>query len=289
MTDTARVRTSAPARWLVRDTLFSASEPVHVGIINVTPDSFHDGGRHDDADSALRRAQELLADGAHIVDVGAESTRPGADDVASGDQLRRIGPLVAKLSAAGALVSIDTRNPEVAARALEDGAAVINDVSGLADPEMARVVASFGASLVIMHTKGNPKTMQKEPSYDDVVGEVSAFLEERLAHAIEAGVPPGKIAIDPGIGFGKRLRDNLDLLRNLGALARMAPVMIGVSRKSFLGALGAGEKPADRLAGSLAASVIAWRNGARIFRTHDVLETRRAIEVARALDPESAS
>lgn len=275
-------RPHATSTWRAGTRAFDAARPVLFGVLNVTPDSFFDGGRFTDPDRALERARTQCAEGADAIDVGAESTRSGADDVAPSDQLRRIGPLIERIAGEGVLVSIDTRSSEVAAQALARGAAIINDVSGLSDPNMAKVVAVAGASLVIMHTLGSPRTMQDDPQYNDVVKEVSAFLEERVDRAMNAGVARDRIAIDPGIGFGKRLAHNLELIARIDAFTSIAPVMVGVSRKSFIGALGAGERPADRLAGSLAASVVAWHNGARLFRTHDVQETRRALDVARA-------
>lgn len=259
-------------------------KPLIYGILNVTPDSFFDGGRYLDPADALRRADVLLAEGADVIDIGAESTRPGSKPVPPGEQVSRIGEVVLSLVKNSITVSVDTRDSSVARTVLSLGAKIINDVSGLSDPEMAPVIAAAGASVIIMHSKGTPETMQVDPCYDDVSHEVAMFLKEKADLAVAAGIPRDRISIDPGIGFGKKLEHNLALLRDLPSLAKLGfPVMIGVSRKSFLKALGAGEKPEDRLVGSLAATVIAWKNGARLFRTHDVAETKMVLRVTDAL------
>lgn len=258
-----------------------------MGILNVTPDSFFDGGLHIDAGAAARRAEEMVAEGADLIDVGGESTRPGATPVAEEEERRRVVSVVRAAARLGVPVSIDTSKASVAAAALEAGASVVNDVTALGDPHMARTVAAAGAGLVLMHMRGTPRTMQDDPRYDDVVAEVGASLAARVEVALAAGIGADRIAVDPGIGFGKTLAHNLALLRGLpdvsAAIDPTLPVVVGASRKSFLGRLGAGDRPADRLAGSLAAAVAAALAGAAVVRAHDVLETRRALAIADAL------
>jgi dihydropteroate synthase len=255
-----------------------------MGVLNVTPDSFSDGGLHTDSAVAARRVREMASQGARIVDIGGESTRPRSDPVSPEEQWRRIGPV---LRAVGTdppcLLSVDTTSREVAARALEAGAAVINDVSALGDPGMARLAAESGAGLILMHMKGRPKTMQVDPEYDDLLGEVGTFLEDRMAAARGAGVHGDQIAVDPGIGFGKTVSHNLDLIAHLGALEALGrPVLVGASRKSFLGAIL--DLPVDeREEGSAAAHVAAVLAGAHIVRAHDVRGTVRAVRTADAL------
>jgi dihydropteroate synthase len=260
--------------------------PFLMGILNVTPDSFYDGGEYDVPAAAIARAQALVAEGADCLDIGAESTRPGAEDVAPAVQIRRLSPVVRALRHLDVPLSIDTRSASVADATLELGARIVNDVSALSDPGMAKIAAEHGASLVLMHALGAPKTMQINPRYGDVVREVVAHLRERMNRAADAGVDPARIALDPGIGFGKRPADNLELIASARALRALGrPVLLGVSRKSFLGTVGGGESPADRLAASLAATVIAWQEGVRIFRTHDPAETRKALAAVIALEP----
>jgi len=253
-----------------------------MGILNVTPDSFYDGGRHRPTDAAVARAREMEREGADIIDVGGESTRPGADPVSPETERARVLPVIESLADRTAVpISVDTRRASVAHAALSAGATIVNDVSALRfDPEMARVIADAGAVVILMHMKGAPKTMQSSPSYDDVVEEVRGFLVDRILFAERAGIPRGRIAIDPGIGFGKRLADNIALLRHLDALCGFdAPVAIGVSRKSFLE--GILELPApERLEGTIAANAVAIYNGADIIRVHDVKEGRRTADVA---------
>jgi dihydropteroate synthase len=292
----ATAHSSEPARdlprhepdiWTLGDTTLDLhNRPFLMGILNVTPDSFYDGGEYHAPDLAIARAQALIAEGADCLDVGAESTRPGAEDVPSALQIRRLSPVVRAIRHLGVPISIDTRSSSVADACLELGAKVINDVSALADPGMAKIAAEYGASLVLMHSLGPPRTMQEDPRYDDVVPEVVEHLRQRLVRAERAGVDASRIALDPGIGFGKRPEHNLALIASARALRELGrPVLLGVSRKSFLGAVGSGERPADRLAGSLAASVVAWQAGVRIFRTHDPAETRKALMTAIALEP----
>jgi len=254
-----------------------------MGIVNVTPDSFSDGGRHLDPASAVARVHALITEGADLVDLGAESTRPGALPVAAAEQMRRLEPVLERLDLgrdASLAISVDTADADVAARALDLGALAVNDVTGLGDPRMAAVVAARGAGLVLMHMKGEPRTMQVDPRYDDVVREVREHLSERVSRARAAGVAEDALVLDPGIGFGKSVAHNFELLAHLEELLALGrPLLVGVSRKSFLGKA-EGLEPEQRLAGGLAATAIAVERGASIVRTHDVLETRRAARIA---------
>jgi len=256
-----------------------------MGILNVTPDSFSDGGRFTDHGRAVEHGLAMERDGATIIDVGGESTRPGAEPVSERDELARVIPVIEGLCAAGlrASVSIDTSKATVARAALDAGATLINDVSALrGDPAMAALVASAGVTCVLMHMRGEPRTMQHDPRYDDVVGEVRAFLEERLHAAVEAGIDEERIWLDPGIGFGKTMEHNLVLLRELPRLAQLGrPIVIGTSRKSFLGRL-TGREFTGLGAATVATSVLAYERGARIFRVHDVAPTRDALIVSAA-------
>jgi dihydropteroate synthase len=262
-----------------------------MGIVNVTPDSFSDGGLFLDADGAIEHGLRLACEGADIVDVGGESTRPGAEPVSVQEELRRVAPVIEGVAAAqtGAQISIDTSKAAVAAVALDAGAGLVNDVSALrADPEMAGLVADSGAECCLMHMLGEPRTMQQSPRYEDVVDDVKAFLEERLAFALSEGVSERRVLLDPGIGFGKTLEHNLELLRRLDELAALGrPIVIGTSRKSFLGRIAeAGPSEPigvrDRLPGTLASNVLAYERGARVFRVHDVAPVRQALAVAAA-------
>lgn len=273
--------------WRCRDVAYDLSERVLVmGILNVTPDSFSDGGRWLDPAAAVARAHELLAQGADILDVGAESTRPGSAAVPADEQWRRLEPLLSALQRErpDAVVSCDTRDAVVAERALAAGARIVNDVSALSDPRMAAVCAAAGAGLVLMHMRGTPETMQADTHYDDVVAEVSAQLSQRTALARAAGVASEAIVWDPGIGFGKSAEGSLELLaRGIGPLRRDSgrPVLVGASRKSFLARLTGGVGPsADRVPESLAAATIAVLEGASVLRVHDVAETVKAVKVA---------
>ena len=257
-----------------------------MGILNVTPDSFSDGGVHfGDPDAAASSARGMVEAGAAIVDLGGESTRPGADGVPLDEELRRVVPVLERLE--GVPVSIDTAKAEVARRAVALGAELVNDVTALrGDPELAGVVADSGAYLCLMHMLGEPRTMQRNPVYGDVASEVTAFLEERLLAAVDAGVPEERICLDPGIGFGKTVDHNLELLRHLDLVARLGrPILVGVSRKSSLGRL-LGDPGATRgtLAASLGAAVSAFAHGATIFRVHDVREHVEALTIAAAVE-----
>jgi dihydropteroate synthase len=264
-----------------------------MGVLNVTPDSFSDGGRYLRADVAIEHGERMLAEGADIVDVGGESTRPGAEPVSAREELARVSGVVEGIAAAHprACISIDTQKALVARGALEAGARFVNDVSAFrADPEMAGLVACSGAQCCLMHMRGEPHTMQDDPRYDDVVDEVKAFLHERLSYAVRAGVSERAVYLDPGIGFGKTLEHNLELLRRLSELLELGrPIVIGTSRKSFLGRIAARVHgleeplPADaRLPGTLASNVLALERGASVFRVHDVAAAREALAVAAA-------
>jgi dihydropteroate synthase len=271
--------------WHCRDRVFDLSTRTLVmGVVNITPDSFSDGGRFFAPGAAIAHARQLLAEGADLLDLGAESTRPGAAPVTVAEQIRRLAPVLEALSTdPRPCIAVDTASAEVAARALELGARVVNDVTALADPGMAAVVARSGAGVVLMHMAGTPATMQQDPHYGDVILEVGAQLAARLEAARTAGVPDERVVLDPGIGFGKTVRHNLELLARLGELGTLGrPLLIGVSRKSFLGKTL--DLPVDqRLEGGLAAAAVAVFLGARIVRTHDVAATVRAVRIADAL------
>lgn len=271
--------------WQCRHVRFEFPRPALVmGIVNVTPDSFSDGGRYLDAAAAIAHGRALLAEGADILDVGGESTRPGAAPVAEAEELRRVLPVIRELAAAGTVVSVDTMKPAVATAALAAGAVIVNDVAAARpDDAMLRAVAATGAGYVAMHMQGTPATMQREPHYGDVVAEVDGFFVGVLDRLAAAGGRAEQVALDPGIGFGKTAAHNLELLANLGRFTRhRRPVLVGVSRKSFLGHL-TGAEVKERLPGSLACSVLAAAAGAAIFRTHDVRATRQALAVAAAV------
>jgi dihydropteroate synthase len=258
--------------------------PVVMGIVNVTPDSFSDGGLFLDPDSAVAHGERLAGEGAALLDIGGESTRPGADPVSVEEELRRVQPVVERLATAGHKVSVDTTKLAVARAALDSGATIVNDVSAFRlEPEVAGLVADRGAGCCLMHMLGEPRTMQEDPHYDDVVAEVKAFLEERLAFAVGEGVPEERIWLDPGIGFGKTVRHNLELLRRLDEIVSIGrPVVVGTSRKSFLGKLTGGRPETERLPGTIATNVIALERGATVFRVHDVADVVDALAVAAA-------
>jgi dihydropteroate synthase len=257
-----------------------------MGIVNVTPDSFVDGGRYLDPDAAVRHARALAAEGADLLDVGGESTRPGAPAVSASEERARLVPVLERLlDGPPCPVSVDTSKPEVAEAALALGAHMVNDVTGLAEgSRLAEVCAAHGAALTVMHMQGTPRTMQADPRYDDLLGEVRAGLETAVAAAEAAGMPSEAVCVDPGIGFGKTVGHNLTLLRRLDALRTIGrPLLVGPSRKSFIGALLDDLPPADRLEGTLAACVMAVAAGAHIVRVHDVAAVRRAVRVAEAI------
>ncbi len=262
-----------------------------MGIVNVTPDSFSDGGEFLDPARAIAHGRELATDGAEILDIGGESTRPGAEAVGAEEELRRVRPVVEALAGDGSAVSIDTSKAAVAEAALDEGAAMVNDVTALrSDPELAGLCAERGTEVVLMHMLGDPRTMQENPTYEDVVDDVKAFLAERIEFAVSEGIDEERIWIDPGIGFGKTVEHNLELHRRLGELAELGrPIAFGSSRKSFIGNLtGAGVD--QRLGGTIASNVIAYAKGARMLRVHDVGPIRQALTVAEAiLDPAGAA
>jgi dihydropteroate synthase len=262
----------------------AGAEPIVMGVVNVTPDSFSDGGLFLEADAAVAQGQRLAAEGAAILDVGGESTRPGAEPVPVGEELGRVVPVVEQLVVSGvARVSVDTTKVAVAEAALRAGARIVNDVSAFRfDPEMAGLVASSGARCCLMHMLGEPRTMQEDPRYEDVVSDVKGFLEGRLAFAVSEGVPEDRVWLDPGIGFGKTVDHNLELLRRLDEIVAIGrPVVIGTSRKSFLGKL-TGREAGDRVPATIATNVIAYERGASIFRVHDVAQVADALKVAAA-------
>jgi dihydropteroate synthase len=254
-----------------------------MGVVNVTPDSFSDGGAWLDPDAAIAHGRRLVAQGAAILDVGGESTRPGADPVSASEELRRALPVVEGLADAGARLSIDTSKARVAAAALDAGASIVNDVTALrGDPEMAALVAERGCGCCLVHMLGEPRTMQRAPAYDDVVADVKAFLAARMRFAVRHGIAEERLWLDPGIGFGKTIDHNLELLRRLGELLELGrPIVVGTSRKAFLGAI-TGRGPGDRVPGTIATNVLALAHGASVFRVHDVAEARDALAVAAA-------
>jgi dihydropteroate synthase len=259
----------------------SLDRPLVMGILNVTPDSFSDGGRRHDKRDAIAAGLAMAADGADIIDVGGESTRPGATPVAPDVEQERVMPVIRALAAQGHRVSVDTRNAATMRAALSAGATIVNDVSGLThDPLAASVVAGHGCPVVLMHMRGTPETMNDQAVYQDVVAEVRAELEMRIAASIEAGIQPEKIAVDPGIGFAKRVKHSRAVLRRLPEITSLGfPVLVGVSRKSVIGAISEEPEPGRRLGGSLAAGLFAVLRGASILRVHDVNETVQALRV----------
>jgi dihydropteroate synthase len=259
--------------------------PSVMGVVNVTPDSFSDGGMFVDPAAAAAHARRLVAEGAAVVDVGGESTRPGSLGISLDEELRRVVPVFELLEGRVPL-SVDTSKAGVARRALELGAVMVNDITALrGDPELAGVVIDGGACVCLMHMLGEPRTMQRAPRYEDVVSEVAAFLEERLASAVAAGIPEERVCLDPGIGFGKTTRHNLELLAGLEAIVALGrPVLLGISRKRFLArVLGDEQSITSPLSASVAAAVFAYERGASIFRVHDVREHVQALTAARAL------
>jgi dihydropteroate synthase len=262
-----------------------------MGVVNVTPDSFFDGGAHDTPGPAAAHAARLIAEGADVVDIGGESTRPGAVEVSVADEIARVVPTIAQIRAAHASseISVDTMKSQVAAAAIEAGATYVNDVSAFsADPALAGLVASTGVECCLMHMQGEPRTMQDDPHYDDVVDDVRAYLESRMAFAISEGIAESKIQLDPGIGFGKTLAHNLELLARLDEIVALGrPVVIGVSRKSFISRIAqdagvSGVEVDDRLPGTIAANTLAYERGAKVFRVHDVPEAAQGLAVAAA-------
>jgi dihydropteroate synthase len=270
----------------IADTLARRRLPLLMGIVNVTPDSFHDGGRFAGAAEAGAHAQRLIEEGADILDVGGESTRPGAAPVPAEEELARVMPVLEAVRGMGVPISVDTRRPAVMRAALAAGATMINDVNALRAPGAIEAVAATDASVCLMHMQGEPRTMQQAPRYTDVVGEVTAFLAARIEACVAAGIDRRRIVVDPGFGFGKRFADNVALARALPGLARLAPILVGLSRKGMIGVMTGRASTADRLAGSVAAALWAARHGAAILRVHDVAATRDALAVWRQLEGE---
>ena len=258
--------------------------PLVMGIVNVTPDSFSDGGRHFDAARAIAHGRQLVEEGADLLDIGGESSRPGAQSVSAEEELRRVLPVIEALAGVGVPLSVDTVKPEVMRRAVAAGASVINDIAALQAPGALEAAAASDAAVCLMHMQGEPRTMQADPSYGDVVAEVRDFLAARVAAAQAAGIAAERIVVDPGFGFGKRLAHNLALLRHLGQFADLgACVLAGLSRKSMLGEI-TGRKVSQRDTASVAAALLAARNGARILRVHDVAATKDALAVWAAVE-----
>src|SRR3989338_5261826 len=271
--------------WNLRRDTLSLERPLVMGIINITPDSFYDGGRFTQPSEALKHAIRLKREGADLLDLGAESTRPGASPVSESRELDRLLPVLDILKEQISVpISIDTTKATVARAALERGADIVNDVSGLAsDPEMAETIAAFGAGVVVMHRRGTPQTMQSMTQYDDLMGEIRHELEESVRLAEAHGIGADQIVVDPGIGFSKTAGQNLELLKRLHELKTLGrPVLVGPSRKSFIGAV-TGEEPEARTAGTIAACVMAFAHGAGIFRVHDVSLVKSALSVAEAV------
>ncbi len=267
--------------WLLRAGALDVSHGVLMGVLNVTPDSFSDGGTHATASDAVAAGIAMRDAGAGIVDVGGESTRPGAQSVTVEEELERVIPVVEELAGRGLLISIDTSKPEVASAAIEAGATILNDVTACSSPGMAELVAETGAGVVLMHMKGTPRDMQQDPHYDDVVSEVADFLAERASHLIGLGVDRLAIAVDPGIGFGKTVEHNLLLLAGLPDLAALGyPVVLGASRKSFLGKITGIDNPSDRDGVTAVTTALGYERGARVFRVHDVSSSRAALLAA---------
>jgi dihydropteroate synthase len=255
-----------------------------MGVVNVTPDSFSDGGLYLDPEAAIAHGEQLVEAGAEILDVGGESTRPGAEPVEAEEEMGRVVPVIRGLAGSGVCISVDTSKAAVAAAALDAGAEIVNDVTALrGDSEMGALCAERGATVVLMHMLGAPRTMQDDPRYDDVVAAVEAFLAGRLEAAVAAGIDEERVWLDPGIGFGKTAAHNMELLRRLGELRELGrPLVVGTSRKSFIGKLD-GSTPDQRLGGTIASSILAAAEGADVLRVHDVAEMRQALAVAAAI------
>ena len=281
-----------PYRWQLRDRLIEIGRrPLVVGIVNVTPDSFSDGGRFFDPSHAIAHGFKLIEEGADILDVGGESTRPGSEPVSEAEELERVVPAILALAKQTSIpISIDTMKPAVAQACLEAGAAIVNDVSGFRDPAMIAIASRHRAGVIVMHMQGTPSTMQANPHYEDVTREVGLYFAERLEALAAAGIPQEAVCLDPGIGFGKTLEHNLELLANLGTLSRFGrPVCLGVSRKGFLGTI-TGRPVGERMAGSLAVACFAAARGeAQLLRVHDVAPTRDAVRLLEAIGCASGS
>ena len=270
-------------RWALRTAALDLSHGVLMGVLNVTPDSFSDGGLHLDPEAAVEHGLAMVQQGAEIVDVGGESTRPGAEPVPDRVEIERVIPVLEALCDEGVTVSIDTSKPTVAEAALGVGAEIVNDVRACREPGMAELVADAGCGVVLMHMAGTPRDMHLDPRYDDVVAEVEEFLVGRMERVTAAGVDPSSIVIDPGIGFGKTLDHNLSLIRGLKSLTRHAPVVLGASRKRFLGTLTGANSPVDRDLATAVTTTLGFLNGARVFRVHDVAGSSQALALTAAI------
>jgi dihydropteroate synthase len=275
------------ASWTIRGRELPLAQPLVMGIVNVTPDSFSDGGAHATFSAALEHANRLIDEGADLIDVGGESTRPGAADVPLDEELRRVVPLIEALARGAVPVSVDTSKPDVMRASIAAGAAIVNDVMALRAPGAVDAVAGSDCGVVLMHMQGTPRTMQAEPAYRDVVAEVADFLQQRVEAVAAAGVARDRIAIDPGFGFGKTPTHNFTLLRELGRFSLIgAPLLVGLSRKSTLG-VATGRAVGERLVASAVAAVLAVQRGARIVRVHDVAATRDALRMWKAIEGET--
>lgn len=258
-----------------------------MGILNLTPDSFYDGGKYSNVDEAVSFALKMVEDGASIIDVGGESTRPGAHSVPASEEMRRVLPVIEALrDKTDVFISIDTYKSEVAEEALKRGADMVNDISGLSfDPNLKRVIADFSSPVVIMHIKGTPKDMQRNPTYDDVVREIRDYFKKRIEEALDAGIRREGIVLDPGIGFGKRLEHNLEILKNVEEFKKLGfPLLVGHSRKSFIGHVLGGIPPERRLEGTLAVTAYLYLKGIELIRVHDVKENKSVIELLRSIE-----
>lgn len=279
-----QIEKTKPRVWQVRERSLDFSKPVIIGIVNITPDSFSDGGKFLGKDAAIQHCKQLIAEGADILDLGAESSRPGSEPVSEEEELKRLLPVLEALlgdKEITAPISIDTYKPEVAECCLEKGAHMLNDITGLQNPEMQNIVAKYGVPVIMMHMQGSPKTMQENPQYKDVVDDILDFFETQIAQCKEKGI--SKIICDPGIGFGKTVEQNLEILRRFQEFHVLGvPLMIGTSRKSFIQKT-IGGAPEDRLEGTIASNVIAAVHGATIFRVHDVKACRRALDLTSAI------
>jgi dihydropteroate synthase len=266
---------------------FDLDRPLVMGVVNATPDSFSDGGDHFERDAAIACGRRMLEEGADILDIGGESTRPGAAPVSPAEERRRVVPVIESLARAGAIVSVDTRHVDTMKAALDAGAAIVNDVTALTASGAVDLVASRAASCVLMHMQGEPRTMQANPHYVDAPREIAAYLASRIAACEAGGIPRARIAIDPGLGFGKSVAHNARLIARLDVLKALdVAVLVGASRKAFIGALSKGERPKDRLPGSLAAALAAVARGADILRVHDVAATVQALKIWAAIETE---
>ncbi|MEX0694879.1 MAG: dihydropteroate synthase [Rhodospirillales bacterium] len=260
--------------------------PRLMGVVNVTPDSFSDGGDFLDASIAIQHGKSLIDAGADILDIGGESTRPGSEPISTDEECRRILPVIEGLADTGVLISVDTRHGAVMRQAIDAGARIVNDVTALTgDPESVRVCAEAGVDVVLMHMQGEPRTMQDNPHYDDAALDIVDYMQARLLHLQASGIPKTRVAVDPGIGFGKNLAHNLRILSHIDAFHALGvPLVLGVSRKSFISKIDREALPKDRVAGSIAAAIAGWDRGVQIFRVHDVAETRQALAVWQAIE-----